>query len=71
MKRSESDLIGRAVVDTGFRARLLKDPEGVISAEGYEVGSEMRGRLKEAASSSPDAIDAAIAAAAREGGVGG
>jgi len=71
MKKSEKDLIGRAVVDSEFRARLLKDPDGVISAEGYEVADETRSRIREAASSTPTAVAAAIDAAVREGGVGG
>lgn len=70
MKRSEKDLIGRAVVDAEFRTRLLKDPDGVISGEGYEVGEETRERIRQAASASPAAVESAISASAREGGVG-
>jgi Ribosomally synthesized peptide prototyped by Frankia Franean1_4349. len=70
-KKTESELIGRAVVDSGFRRQLLTDPDSTIQAEGYEVGPETLQRIREASRSTPEAIDAAITAAAREGGVGG
>lgn len=70
-KKTESELIGRAVVDSGFRKQLLADPDRTIQAEGYEIGSDMLERIREAAIATPEAVDAAIAAAAREGGVGG
>ena len=70
MKKSERDLIGRAVVDAEFRGRLLKDPDGVVEIEGYEISDDARARLRETASLSPAAVEAAIATAAREGGVG-
>jgi hypothetical protein len=68
--KSEKDLIGRAVVDAPFRARLLADPDGVIDAEGYVVSDETRARIREAARSTPASVEAAISAAARDGGVG-
>lgn len=68
--KSDKDLIGRAVVDAAFRARLLADPDGVIEAEGYVVADETRARIKEAASSTTASVEAAIHSAAREGGVG-
>lgn len=69
-KKSEAELIGRAVVDSSFRQQLLADPERTIHAEGYDVGAETLQRIRDAATSTPEAVDAAIAAAAREGGVG-
>ncbi|WP_437280738.1 Franean1_4349 family RiPP [Sorangium sp. So ce375] len=69
-KKSEAELIGRAVVDSSFRKQLLADPERTIHAEGYDVGSETLQRIRDAATSTPEAVDAAIAAAARDGGVG-
>ncbi|WP_437735959.1 Franean1_4349 family RiPP [Sorangium sp. So ce1335] len=69
-KKTEAELIGRAVVDSSFRQQLLADPERTIAAEGYEVGSETLQRIRDASTSTPEAVDAAIAAAAREGGVG-
>ncbi|MCC6556239.1 MAG: hypothetical protein IT372_25040 [Polyangiaceae bacterium] len=71
MKKSEQDLISRAVRDADFRGRLLADPNQVIESEGYAVGSEMLERIKGAGSLEPQAIEAAIATAMREGGVGG
>ena len=71
MKKSEQDLIGRAVTDADFRRRLLADPDGTIASEDYAISDEMRQQIKDAAASSPDAIDAAIHAAGREGGIGG
>jgi hypothetical protein len=68
MKKSADDLIARAVVDSDFRARLMADPDGVIAAEGYDVNDETRARIKEAASASPDAVNAAITAVVRDGG---
>ncbi|XXT22227.1 Franean1_4349 family RiPP [Sorangium sp. So ce429] len=69
-KKPEAELIGRAVVDSSFRQQLLADPERTIQAEGYDVGPETLQRIREAATSTPEAVDAAIATAAREGGVG-
>ena len=70
MKKTEADLIGRAVVDSGFRKQLLTDPDRILKDEGYTVSPETLARIREAGSSTPEAIDAAIAAAARDGGVG-
>lgn len=70
MSKSEADLIGRAVVDADFRGRLLADPDGTIASEGYEVSDETRRRITEAVNSSPEAIEAAIQTAARDGGIG-
>lgn len=46
MAKGKQELIGRAVVDADFRKRLLADPEGVIQAEGYEVGPEVIEQIK-------------------------
>ncbi|WP_437594934.1 Franean1_4349 family RiPP [Sorangium sp. So ce1000] len=70
LKKSEAELIGRAVVDSSFRQQLLADPDRTIQAEGYDVAPETLQRIRDAASSTPEAVDAAIAAAARDGGVG-
>ncbi|KYF74251.1 hypothetical protein BE11_09415 [Sorangium cellulosum] len=69
-KKTEAELIGRAVVDSSFRQQLLASPERTIEAEGYEVGPETLQRIRDAATSTPEAVDAAIATAARDGGVG-
>jgi hypothetical protein len=69
-KKTEAELIGRAVVDSGFRKQLLNDPDRTIESEGYEVGPEMLERIRDAASTTPEAMDSAIAAAARAGGAG-
>lgn len=69
-KKTEAELIGRAVVDPSFRQQLLASPERTIEAEGYDVAPETLQRIRDAATSTPEAVDAAIATAAREGGVG-
>lgn len=70
MKKTEQDLIGRAVVDPEFRKRLLADPDEVVVSEGYDVSPEMIAQIKKSIAMSPAAVDAAIESAAREGGVG-
>jgi hypothetical protein len=40
-------LIGRAVLDTEFRARLLADPEKVIREEGFDLTEEELEKVKE------------------------
>ncbi len=42
----KEELIGRAVIDADFRARLLADPQGTIEAEGFEVEPELINQLK-------------------------
>jgi hypothetical protein len=69
-KKTEDELIQRAIVDSSFRKQLLTDPDRTIESEGYEVGKDMLQRIRDAASSTPEAVDAAIAATARDGGVG-
>lgn len=46
MKKDTKELIGRAVVDTDFRRRLLQDPEATIRDEGYEIDEEVLLKLK-------------------------
>ncbi len=69
--KTEQDLISRAIREPEFRNRLLKDPDEVIRTEGYSVGEETQARLKSASTMSPQALEAAMMTAAREGGVGG
>lgn len=71
MKKPEKDLISRAVVDPNFRKRLLADPDDVIATDGYEISDDMLAQIKKSIAMSPAAVDAAIEAAARDGGVGG
>ncbi len=59
-KKGYDELVGRAVNDRNFRARLLKDPEGVIANGGYEVPDEVLETLKNI---DPDIADEAIRAA--------
>ncbi|MDP7114708.1 MAG: Os1348 family NHLP clan protein [Myxococcota bacterium] len=54
------EFVGRAVNDAEFRKRLLKDPVGVIEAEGYEVPENV---LEILANLDAEQVDAAIKAA--------
>lgn len=69
--KTEQDLIARAILDAEFRGRLLKEPEAVIDAEGYQVSPQTRERIKSVATMTPQAIESAVISAAREGSVGG
>lgn len=61
----KEELIGRAVIDPEFRARLLADPEGTITAEGYDVPADLVAQIKaldpEAANAAAAGLDAAFA----------
>lgn len=65
MSKGKEELIGRAVIDEEFRARLLADPAGTIAAEGYEVDQELIDQLTnldpEAAAAAAKGLDAAFA----------
>lgn len=69
-KKTEQELIGRAVTDPVFRKKLLADPEGVVASDGYEVSAETLAEIKKAVTLTPTAVDAAIESAVREGGAG-
>jgi len=59
-KKGYDELVGRAVNNPKFRARLLKDPEGVIADEGFDVPADVIETLKNI---DPDTAEAAIKAA--------
>ena len=40
------EMVGRAINDPGFRARLLKDPEATLAEEGFHVTPEVLETLK-------------------------
>jgi hypothetical protein len=56
-KKSYDDMVSRAIVDPKFRAALLKDPEGTIKAENYDVPPDALDKLKNL---DPVAAEAAI-----------
>ncbi len=53
-------LMERVVNDADFRARLFRNPEETIAAEGYVVPAEVVEKIK---SVDQSAVDAAVAAA--------
>lgn len=61
----KEELIGRAIIDADFRARLLADPAGTIQAEGFEVEPQLVEQLKNidpaAAEAAARGLDAALA----------
>lgn len=61
----KEELIGRAIIDAEFRARLLADPQGTIDAEGFVVEPELVNQLKNldpsAAEAAARGLDAAFA----------
>jgi len=60
MEQGQKDhfaLIERTVMDVDFRNRLLEDPEGTISAEGYDVPEDLLTQVK---SMDRGALEAAI-----------
>jgi hypothetical protein len=59
MEQIPPELIGRAVQDAEFRSRLLADPKGTVTAEGYELDQDQIEALQEL---DPEAIDKAIEA---------
>jgi Ribosomally synthesized peptide prototyped by Frankia Franean1_4349. len=69
-KKTEQELIARAVTDPHFRKTLLADPEQAIASEEYDVSPEMLAEIKKAVTMTPAAVNAAIESAAREGGAG-
>ena len=42
------ELIGRAVADADFRARLVEDPEKTVKDAGFELTEEQLASLKQA-----------------------
>lgn len=59
MDKIPPELIGRAIQDPDFRRRLLADPQGAVTAEGYELDQDQIEALQEL---DPEAIDEAIEA---------
>lgn len=61
----KEELIGRAIIDADFRARLLADPQGTIEAEGFVVEPELINQLKNmdpvAAEAAARGLDQALA----------
>jgi hypothetical protein len=68
--KTEQELIAKAVVDSDFRKRLLADPEGVVASDGYEISAGTLKELKKTIAMTPEAVNAAIEAAVRDGGAG-
>lgn len=66
---SNSDqLVDRAIEDPEFRQRLLADPEGVVTAEGYDLSSDAVALIKRLCTMPPEAVEEAIRASAPETG---
>lgn len=42
-------LVGRAVLDPDFRRKLLDDPDGTVSAEGFTITAAEMDQIRQAA----------------------
>ncbi|HUG33088.1 MAG TPA: Os1348 family NHLP clan protein [Acidimicrobiia bacterium] len=61
MEQFPPELLGRAMQDPDFRRRLLTDPHGVVTAEGYDLdGAQLDALSRLDPETVDDAIDALI-----------
>jgi hypothetical protein len=56
VKKTISDLVGRAVSDPAFRQDLLADPEGVARREGYALSPQEMATLKQMSTEGEEAF---------------
>lgn len=63
---TSDQLFDRAIEDPEFRQRLLADPEGVITAEGYDLSSDAVALIKRLCTMPPEAVEEAIQASTPE-----
>jgi hypothetical protein len=54
-KKSIDELIGHVLTDNAFREKLLSDPEGALTAAGYELEPDVLEAIKKV---KPEDIDA-------------